>query len=122
MKEFKVSIDDAFRNDLSDGSSCAEHEPFALQVIDDSMEPEFPRDCVIIIDPTAKAQNGSFVFAKDNEGVYIFRQLEIEGDTYTLKALKQGVNTIKLPNKQAVEGVITQRTGKRRAQHKWYHQ
>ncbi|PID50217.1 MAG: hypothetical protein CR991_02725 [Proteobacteria bacterium] len=70
MAEVKIAVQDLFKSKLSDGNSngghCAEAEPFALQIIDGSMEPEFAQGCIII------------------------------------------------------EGIITQRTGKRRAYHKWY--
>ena len=32
-------------------SECGSSEPYALQVTDDSMEDEFPKNCVVIIDP-----------------------------------------------------------------------
>ena len=40
-------------SDRLEPSTCVEGEPFALRVLDDSMQPEFRRGCVIVIDPTA---------------------------------------------------------------------
>ena len=37
-----MSIDEKNMNDLN--SSCGASEPYALQVTDNSMEPEFPKD------------------------------------------------------------------------------
>ena len=41
MNEVKINLEDAFKQNMSDGNSCAAAEPFALRTIDDSMEPEF---------------------------------------------------------------------------------
>ena len=41
MNEVKINIEEAFRQNMSDGDSCSAAEPFALRTIDDSMEPEF---------------------------------------------------------------------------------
>jgi len=44
-------------------STCVEAETFALRVLDDSMEPEFRQHCIIVIDPTGHAKDGSYVLA-----------------------------------------------------------
>lgn len=121
MAEVKISIQDAFKQNLSDGSGCSEAEPFALQVLDDSMEPEFPTGCIIIIDPTGVVKDGSYVFAKDNKDEYIFRQVRTQGDKYAMVPLNDLYDTFFLDNGLSqIEGVITQRAGKRRSEHKWY--
>lgn len=121
MAEVKINIQDAFKQNLSDGSGCSEAEPFALQVIDDSMEPEFPAGCVIIIDPSGLVRDGAYVFAKDNKDKYIFRQLSIQDQQYTLKPLNDRYNSLVLEQgTRQIEGIVTQRTGRRRSQHKWY--
>ena len=56
-------------------SECGASEPYALQVTDDSMEGEFPKDCIVIIDPTKNCKNGDFVFA-EYDGVRWFRKYE----------------------------------------------
>ncbi|MGV6810120.1 MAG: S24 family peptidase [bacterium] len=121
MAEIKINIQDAFKQNLSDGSGCSEAEPFALQVIDDSMEPEFPAGCIIIIDPSGLVQEGAYVFAKDNQEEYIFRQLTIQDQQYILKPLNEKYDNLVLEHGvKQIEGVITQRAGRRRSQHKWY--
>ncbi len=90
---------------------CGSSEPFALQVIDDSMEPEFKKDCIIIIDPTGVARHESYVFAMVESG-YIFRQLIQEDDKYYLQPL----NEIYMHEKRSIkfeeiEGVIVQQSG-----------
>ena len=119
MNEVKINIEEAFRQNMSDGDSCSAAEPFALRTIDDSMEPEFAIGCIIIIDPGHVARDGSYVFAVDNKHEYIFRQLRIVGDKHYLVPLNDLYETIEIKWEQ-IEGVITQRAGKKRTYHKHY--
>ncbi len=119
MEEIKINIQDAFKRNMSDGDGCSAAEPFALRSIDDSMEPEFETGCIIIIDPGNVARDGSYVFAVDNKSEYIFRQLRIKGDKHYLVPLNDLYETIEIKFKQ-IEGVITQRAGKKRTYHKHY--
>jgi DNA polymerase V len=101
--------------------TCIEAEPFALQVLDDAMEPEFPAGCIIIIDPTGRATDGAFVLAQIDEE-FIFRTLHCtpSGD-FELHALNAGYAPLALDDGlEAVTGVITQRAGRRRRDHKHY--
>lgn len=126
FKEIKIAVAggansqrvDSLENP-GDGGSCSEAEPFALQVIDDSMEPEFAAGCVIVIDPSGVLKDGAFVFAKDNKDEYIFRRLRIVEGKYYLEPLNPAYDTIGI-NAAQVEGIVTQRAGKRRSYHKWY--
>lgn len=132
MNEIKVNIQDVLKNharqqieqdlgnSMGDGGSCSESEPFALQVIDDSMEPEFATGCIVIIDPTGVVKDGAFVFAKDLNDEYIFRQLRIIDEQYYLAPLNDVYETLKIPGIENIEGIITQRAGKKRTYHKWY--
>lgn len=124
MQETKISIQQAFSHDISSeissDSSCSESEPFALQALDDSMEPEFATGCIIIIDPTGLANDGAYVFAKDNADEYIFRQLRIVEGRHYLAPLNDLYETIEIKNISQIQGVITQRAGKRRSYHKNY--
>lgn len=98
---------------------CASDEPFALQVLGDSMEPEFEHGCIIVIDPAGVIQNGSFVLAEIN-GEYIFRQFLAQEDRLYLKPMKSSYETIEIANLNCIAGVIVQKAGKRRSQHKRY--
>ena len=124
MQETKISIQQAFSKDitqeLASNSSCSESEPFALQTLDDSMEPEFVTGCIIIIDPTGLVKDGAYVFAKDNNGEYIFRQLRVMEGHYYLSPLNDLYETIEINGITQIEGVITQRAGKKRSYHKHY--
>jgi len=89
-------------------SGCASSEPFALQVVDDSMEPEFKKDCIIIIDPSGLAVHGAYVIALIENG-YIFRQLSIEDGHYYIQPLNEAYMHEKREiSLNAIEGVIIQ--------------
>ena len=101
-------------------STCVDSEPFALQVTDDSMEPEFQRGCIVVIDPTGVVENGAYVIA-ELEGELIFRRLRLEGRRAWLDALNRGYPSAQVEaGIGAVKGVVVQRAGKRRAYHKRY--
>lgn len=129
MSETRISVE-TFKQSLgqvnfkhsgmSELGSCAEAEPFALQVTDDSMEPEFAKGCIIIIDPTGIVRDGAFVFAVDHKDEYIFRQLRIIDGKYRLDALNTAYPSIEISGMERIQGVITQRAGRRRSYHKWY--
>ena len=105
--------------DLADHGGCANSEPFALRVLGDSMEPEFREGHIVIIDSSAAVESGSYVLAMVNEE-YIFRQLIIEKDRFVLRALNPGYKEIEVPGMDAIRGVIVQRSGTRRKEHKHY--
>ncbi len=88
--------------------------------MDDRMEPEFRRDCIVIIDPTGHARDGAYVLA-EIEGGYIFRRLRMGGDRIWLEALKGTYPVLELDaGITAIKGVVVQRAGSRRRYHKRY--
>jgi len=99
-------------------SSCG-GEPFALTVLGDSMAPEFQEGQVIIIEPDGVVDNGRYVLALYQHD-YIFRQLIIEDKRYFLKPLNPAYPTLEIDSLDAIKGVITQRAGRRRHEHKHY--
>lgn len=104
-----------------DISACSEAEPFALQVIDDSMAPEFKKGVIIIIDPEGVAGDGSFVLAVDHKDEYIFRQLRIVEERLLLVALQEGHPEIELRRgMDDIKGVIVQQAGRTRKERKFY--
>ncbi|MGV6859317.1 MAG: S24 family peptidase [bacterium] len=102
-----------------DMGSCSSRDIFALQVLDDTMEPEFKKDAVIVIDPEGHVQHESFVIAKVHKQ-WVFRQLFIENGIFTLRALKEGEKEHIISGIDEIEGVITQQTGRRRKDRKFY--
>lgn len=99
--------------------SCGAVEPFALQVLGSDMEPEFRHGHIIIVDPGGTLRDGCFVVAKHAEA-YIFRQLRMQENDLTLTALEPGHPEISLKSQSEIIGVVTQRSGRRRKEHKRY--
>ncbi|MDH5444168.1 MAG: S24 family peptidase [Gammaproteobacteria bacterium] len=69
-------------------SSCGGSEPIALQVVDDSMEPEFKRGNIIILDSSAPVSHECYVVAMIENGP-IFRQLLIDEGRYFIQPLNE---------------------------------
>jgi len=99
---------------------CGLHENFAAQVLDDSMEPEFPEGCVVIISPANACYNGAYIFV-EVEGVRWFRQYLRDADgsdrLVALNDLYPEIGLARLDWK--VLGVVVQRNIKRKIKH--YH-
>ena len=105
-----------------DMGGCSSTEPFALQVVDDSMEPEFKKGVIIVIDAQGHVQSGSYVVAEIESG-YIFRRLFMENGEYILRAVKEGNDDIKISGLEQVRGVFIQQaapTGKRKDRVHYY--
>lgn len=102
-----------------DLGGCGSSEPFALRVLGDSMEPEFPDGSIVVIDPSGVVEDGSYVIA-DHAGEYIFRRLrKLDGQLF-LVAENPGYPRLGIDGMDQVLGVVVQRAGTRRAQHKHY--
>lgn len=102
-----------------DLSNCSASEPFALRVIGDDMAPEFVDGHIIVIDPGGRLTSGCYVVAR-HEGEMIFRQLIIEDGRYRLVAGSADLAEIALDGIGDIVGVVSQRSGKRRSEHKRY--
>lgn len=98
---------------------CSASEPYALRVLGDSMLPEFEEGNVIVIDPGGAIRDGSYVIAVLNDE-YIFRQLRILGDKYYLQPLNDLYDTVEIQGLSSITGVISQKAGRRRKEHKRY--
>jgi len=99
--------------------SCAEAEPYALRVIGDSMAPEFLDGHIIVVDPVMSLRDGAFVVI-DYRGETLFRQFMVKHDKKLLKALNEAYPTVEMEENYRVRGVVIQRAGRRRADHKHY--
>ncbi len=97
---------------------CSYKELYALQVLDDSMEPEFPEKCVIVIEPSDRCSNGAYVIVSV-AGDRFFRQyIEDPANGKQLCALKPGHDPIFLDSQPfTIEGVIVQRNIRREIKH-----
>ncbi len=101
------------------GGGCSALEPYALQVLGDSMAPEFWDGCIVIIEPGAPVRHGSYVLA-ECAGEVVLRQLRVEGSRRLLTALNPAYPAIELDTSQNIRGAVVQRAGRRRSQHKHY--
>ena len=100
--------------DFGGGSACSESEPFALQVLGDSMEPEFPDGCIVTIEPSDGCRSGMFIMCLVEDTRW-FRQYFKDESGERLVALNDIYPEIPLDDLEwKVEGVITQRTLLRR--------
>jgi SOS-response transcriptional repressor LexA len=100
--------------------SCAEAEPYALRVIGDSMAPEFVDGCIIVVDPAMPPHHEAYVVI-DYQGETTFRQFIVEGERKFLKAFNDAHPVVELVEKYSVRGVVIQRAGRRRKEHKHYY-
>lgn len=100
-------------------SACSESEPFALQVLGDSMEPEFPDGAIIIVEPTGVVEDGVFVVAFHDDGV-ILRQLRIGESGWRLCAMNPAYPDIPVAGIDNIRGRVIQRAGRRRRDRKTY--
>lgn len=98
---------------------CAANEPFVLQVLGDSMEPEFTHGAVIVVEPGGVLESGRYVVAA-HDGGYIFRQLIIDEGRWMLRALNDDYPSIEIEGASAIKGVVIQKAGRRRRERKHY--
>ncbi|HIJ23192.1 MAG: S24 family peptidase [Gammaproteobacteria bacterium] len=105
--------------DIHNPTACEDKEPFALQVIGESMAPEFNDGAVIIIDPGYPVVNGAYVLAlyKDE---YHFRQLVRQDETSYLVPLNNQFHSVELKGLFEIKGVITQQNHNRQIVHYEY--
>ena len=106
---------------LEHATGCSMHEPYALQVLGESMEPELPDRCIVLIEPTEFCRDGMYVFA-EVEGVRWCRQYRRDPDGREwLVALHENYPDIDLTGLQwKVLGVIIQRNIRRKIKHYTY--
>lgn len=106
---------------LNNESGCAWREPFALQVLGDSMEPEFPDRCIVIIEQAESCSDGMYVFV-EVEGVRWFRQYRVdESGGECLIALNDLYPEIDLTGLEwKVMGIVIQRNVRRKVKHYGY--
>ena len=57
-------------------TACVSLEPFALQVLDDSMAPDFPAGAVVVVDPGEPPEDGCFVVIQ-HDGEVLLRRLRL---------------------------------------------
>ncbi|QKT04028.1 S24 family peptidase [Ectothiorhodospiraceae bacterium 2226] len=98
---------------------CSAAEPFALQVLGDSMLPEFEHGAIIIVDPGGIIEDGAYVVAQHAEE-YVLRQLRRPDGRYVLAPLNAQYDAVEVPGVEAIMGVVVQKAGRRRRDRKHY--
>ena len=97
---------------------CSYNELYALQVLDDSMEPEFPEKCIIVIEPSQVCASGAYVVSTVGEERWFRQFIRDEAGHEKLVALKAGYPDIDLKEGgYRIEGVIVQRNIQRETKH-----
>jgi len=100
-------------SEIDGGSACSESEPFALQVLGDSMEPEFPDGCIVTIEPSEQCLSGMYIMCLVEDTRW-FRQYIKDEQGERLVALNDIYPEIPLQGLQwKSEGVIMQRVLRR---------
>ena len=99
--------------------SCSSTALISLEVLDQSMEPEFPVGCIVIIDPSARPHSGSYVLVENELGM-VMRQLWVRAGREYLRPLNDDYHTVRIESTSIIKGVVCQRKGKRRADKKFY--
>ncbi len=90
--------------------SCAASELIALQVIGDSMEPEFKDGAIVVIDQDAVIRDRVYVLAMIDGGL-VLRQLVIEEQRYIIQPLNETyMHERQEVPQSALKGVIVQQT------------
>ena len=101
-------------------SNCAGSEPYALQVLGNSMEPEFPNGCIVIVEPGGALLDGCYVIANHANDDVILRQLRLLNDSWVLTPLNPAYDDQKINGIADIKGTVIQRAGRRRADRKSY--
>ena len=105
-------------SESSEYSDCSFNELYPLQVLDDSMAPEFPEKCMIVVEPSQACATGAYVVIRVGEERW-FRQL-IKDDQGCAKliAVNDAYHEIDLSDKQyMIEGVVVQSNIGRKVTH-----
>ncbi len=100
-------------------SACSKAEPFALQVLGDSMQPEFMNEVVIVVDPEGVVRDGCYVVAWHNDE-YTFRQYRFHDGKHYLVPLNDLYPTEEFAGPENIKGVVIQQAGRRRKDRKFY--
>jgi predicted XRE-type DNA-binding protein len=98
-------------------SNCGTNsEPFALQNLGDTMEPEFSENCILIIDPGMQIHNRAYAVVRYTGELY-FRQYIERGDKKFLVPLSTQHDEIELKGDFEMVGCVIQQ--KQRKQKGW---
>ncbi|MFT5172430.1 MAG: DNA polymerase V [Gammaproteobacteria bacterium] len=99
-------------------TNCVDSEPYALRVIGNDLAPDLPDGCVVIIDPSVAPCAKQYVVADLQSGVTLGALAGQSGQwlLHPRGTEHDGV-TVRL---QQIRGVVVQRAGRRRRDHKHF--
>lgn len=110
---------------LEDETGCSWREPFALQVLGDSMAPEFPDQCIVLIEHAESCRDGMYIFAElgdERLEERWFRQYRVDNKgrerLVALNRIYPEIDLTGLPWR--VLGIIVQRNIRRQVKHYRY--
>lgn len=85
---------------------------FGLIMNDSSMDPYFPKDSILVIDPNKEIKDRSFALVKlTEEKTFLFRQVLLDGQYKYLKPINPDLNNFKmrlLSEKDEIIGVLVE--------------
>lgn len=81
---------------------------YALRVEGDSMEPTFPRGCIIIVEPDEEPMPGQYVIVRQNGNEATFKQLIQDGGVYMLKPVNERYPIMQMQQGAVFCGVVKQ--------------
>lgn len=93
--------------------ACASKAPFALQVLGDSMEPEFKDGTVIIVDPGIPLHHNAYVVI-DYQGETTLRQFIVREDKHYLVALNDNYPEVIIKEDYNIRGIVSQQARSRK--------
>lgn len=79
---------------------------YALRVTGDSMEPEFPEGCIIIVEPDMDPHHGDYIIVKNGENEATFKQLIQDGADWYLKPINPRYPVKQMPKGAVFCGVV----------------
>ncbi len=97
----------------ADVSACASNAPYALQVLGDSMEPEFKDGAVIIVDPSIPLHNKAYVVI-DYQGETTLRQFVVRGEDHYIVAGNDKYPEVQLTEEYNIRGIVSQQARNRK--------
>ena len=97
-------------------TNCVDAEPYALRVIGHDLAPDLPAGCVVIIDPGVTPRARQYVVADLDSGVTL-GALSVQSEHWLLHP--RGIEHAGIALRpQQIRGVVVQRAGQRRRDHK----
>lgn len=79
---------------------------YALRVSGDSMEPEFPEGCIIIVEPEMEPRHGDYVIVRNGSNEATFKQLIQDGADCYLKPINPRYPVKQMPKGAVFCGVV----------------